>query len=150
MRFYLDTSIFGGYFEDEFSEWTVKLIDRMLEGEDIAVISDITLRELEPAPNQVRRLLEEVIKENAEFVEMDQESEKLAKNYLREKIVTEKYFADAIHIAIATINKVDVVVSWNFQHIVNLRQIRLYNSVNLKYGYQLLEIRSPREIVYEE
>jgi predicted nucleic acid-binding protein len=149
MRLYLDTSIFGGYFEDEFSEWTVKLIDRIVEGDDVAVISDITLRELENAPDSVRNLSERVIQENAELVEMTDEAEKLSQNYIKEKVVTQKYFADAVHIAIATINKVDVLVSWNFHHIVNLKRIRLYNSVNLKYGYTLLEIRSPREIVDE-
>jgi len=65
MRLYLDTSIFGGYFEDEFSEWTVKLIDRIIEGDDVAVISDITLRELENAPENVRDLSERVIQKNA-------------------------------------------------------------------------------------
>jgi len=53
------------------------------------------------------------------------------------------------HFAIVTINRVDVLVSWNFRHIVDLSRIRLYNSVNLKYGYPLLEIRSPREVLYE-
>lgn len=46
-------------------------------------------------------------------------------------------------------NKVDILVSWNFKHIVNLNRIRLYNATNLKYGYQILEIRTPREILNE-
>lgn len=61
-----------------------------------------------------------------------------------------EYLLDAQHIAIATINRVDVLVSWNFKHIVNLRRIHLYNSINLKYGYPLIEIRSPREVINEE
>lgn len=63
--------------------------------------------------------------------------------------VTEKYLVDAQHIAIGTIQRVDVLVSWNFKHVVNINRIRLYNSVNLKYGYPLLEIRSPQEVLYE-
>jgi predicted nucleic acid-binding protein len=149
MRLYLGTSIFGGYFENEFSEWTVKLIKRILNGEEIAVISDITLRELEKAPEVIRKLSERVMKVNAELVQLTEEAEKLALTYISEKVVTMKYFADAVHIAIATINKVDVLVSWNFQHIVNLKRIRLYNSVNLKSGYSLLEIRSPMEMIYD-
>ncbi len=66
---------------------------------------------------------------------------------MKDKIVTHKYRSDALHIAIATINKVDVLTSWNFKHIVNLSRIRLYNSINLKYGYGQIEIRSPRDIV---
>ena len=57
---------------------------------------------------------------------------------------------DAEHIAIATLNRVDVVVSWNFRHIVNLQRIRGFNSVNLKRGYPLLEIRSPWEVIIYE
>lgn len=73
----------------------------------------------------------------------------LANHYLDENVVSDKYLIDAQHIAIATVNKVDVVVSWNFQHIVNLNKIRSYNGVNLKYGYSLIEIRSPRELIHE-
>lgn len=57
---------------------------------------------------------------------------------------------DAQHIAVATISRVDVLVSWNFSHIVNLARIRGYNSVNLRQGYPILEIRSPREVFSDE
>lgn len=57
---------------------------------------------------------------------------------------------DALHIALATVARVDVLVSWNFKHIVNLRRIHAYNAVNLKRGYPLLEIRSPREVIGDE
>ena len=49
--------------------------------------------------------------------------------------------------ATATINRVDVLVSWNFKHIVNLQRIHAYNAVNLRYGYPLLEIRTPQEVI---
>jgi hypothetical protein len=58
--------------------------------------------------------------------------------------------ADALHIALATVARVDVLVSWNFKHIVNLTRIHAYNAVNLKRGYPLLEIRTPQEIVEDE
>ena len=93
---------------------------------------------------------EEIPREHKEFVILDDETKELAHRYMEEGVVTEEYLVDAQHIAIATVNKVDVLVSWNFRHIVNLTKIRLYNSVNLKYGYPLLEIRSPREVTYEE
>lgn len=147
MQFYLDTSIFGGYFEDEFSEWSTKLIHSIENGEHYAIISDITIKEIEKAPEHVFNLFQRVIQSNAEFVLMDKRAEDLANLYLKEKIVSQKYKADALHIAIATVNKIDVLVSWNFKHIVHLDKIRLYNAVNLKYGYSIIEIRSPREIV---
>ena len=67
--------------------------------------------------------------------------------YLEEGVITKKYFEDALHIAIATIYQVNVLASWNFKHIVNLDKIRLYNAVNLKNGYAMIEIRTPREIL---
>ena len=147
MKLYIDTSVFGGFFETEFQLWTRKLVDQIFDGEFTAVISDITLAELEPAPQNVRDLADRIISENAEFVTAGQADKNLAEKYLKEKIVTTKFRSDAMHIAIATINKVDVLTSWNFKHIVNLNRIRQYNSVNLKYGYSMVEIRSPMEIV---
>jgi hypothetical protein len=64
-----------------------------------------------------------------------------------EKIINEKYRSDALHIAVATVSGVDVLVSWNFKHIVNLNRIKLFNSINLKEGYNLLEIRTPLEVI---
>ncbi len=147
MKLYLDTSIFGGYFEPEFQVWTKKLVEEIIKGNYIAVINDLTLFELENAPLHVRDLADKIIKTNAEFVTVDSACTDLAKIYIKEKIVTSKYQSDALHIATATINRIDVVISWNFKHIVNLNRIRLYNSVNLKYGYSIIDIRSPREIV---
>jgi hypothetical protein len=75
-----------------------------------------------------------------EYLEPDEEAMFLAKKYIEEEVISEKYIVDSQHIAIATVNRCDVLVSWNFQHIVNLRRIRLYNSTNLKYGYPIIEI----------
>ena len=85
-----------------------------------------------------------------EYVIFDIDAVKLAQAYLREGVITDKYLLDAQHIAIATLSRVDVMVIWNFKHIVNLNRIRLYNSVNLKLGYPMIDIRSPREVLYEE
>jgi hypothetical protein len=147
MNLYIDTSVFGGYFEKEFQLWTRKLVEYIFDGEYTAIVSDITLAELETAPRNVRDLADKIISKNAQFGTARQQDNELAEKYLKERIVTEKFRSDALHIAIATINKVDVLTSWNFKHIVNLNRIRHYNSVNLKYGYTMIEIRSPMEIV---
>jgi len=146
-RVYVDTSVLGGVYDEEFKEWSTKLIDEFKEGIKIAVISDLTLRELEDAPQKVRKVLEEIPNKNKEYVVLNEEARKLAEYYIKEGIVSEKYLVDAQHIAIATVYKVDVLVSWNFKHIVNLQKIKQYNAINLKYGYTLLEIRSPREVI---
>lgn len=74
----------------------------------------------------------------------------LAEAYLAHGIVGPGSRSDALHVALATIGRVDVMVSWNFKHIVNLNRIRLFNAVNLEQGYGLIEIRTPMEVLYEE
>jgi hypothetical protein len=97
------------------------------------------LREPEEAPSNVRNLVEEIPKEHKEHATLNDEARGLARPYIEEGVVNEEYLGDAQYIVIATVNKVDVLVSWNFGHIVNLVRIRLYNSVNFKYGYPLLD-----------
>lgn len=139
----------GGYFDEEFSIWSQLLIQQFVNGKRIAVISDITLEELRNAPPAVMNLLNDIPSLYLERLKLDKESIKLANYYIRENVVTKKSIIDARHIALASINKVDVLVSWNFKHIVNYDRIRLYNSVNLKYGYSIIDIRNPRDLSYE-
>ena len=146
-RIYLDTSVIGGYLDKEFQVWSKQLFDEFKTGKKIAVISDITLDELENARQEIRDLLKLIPEKAKEYVLNDGEAEELADAYLKEGAITKKFYEDALHIAIATINKVDVLVSWNFKHIVNLDRIKKYNGVNLKHGYTILEIRNPREIL---
>jgi hypothetical protein len=101
------------------------------------------------APEHVRQVMADIPRTNIEIVNLTHEARLLSENYIKERIVTRKYLADTQHIAIATINQVDLLVSWNFRHIVNYNKIRLYNAVNLKYGYKLLEIRNPRDLTDE-
>jgi len=146
-RVYIDTSVIGGCFDHEFEEWSNKLFDEFNNGRKIAVLSDITLDELTNAPKRVRQIIETMPEHTFEIFASDNESEELANKYLLDKAVTEKYYEDALHIAIATIQQVHVLASWNFKHIVNLEKIKLYNAVNLKNSYPMIEIRTPREII---
>ncbi len=149
-RIYIDTSVIGGCEDDEFTEWSIKLFDDFKKGLRIAVISDLTRRELEGAPDMVKKRLLSIPIEYVENVTLNNETELLAQKYIDEGVVTDKHIIDAQHIALATIEHIDVLVSWNFQQIVNLNKIQGFNAVNLKTGYSILEIRSPREIINEE
>ena len=150
MQIYADTSVFGGYFDLEFEKWSRRLIDEFTAGFKIVAISDLTLKELENAPLEVRELVKKIPEKYKRYLTLDDEAIKLAQHYIKNGAVNKSYLIDAQHIAVATVNRVDVLVSWNFKHIVNLSKIRLYNSVNLKYGYPLLEIRSPLEVSNEK
>ena len=151
LRIYIDTSVIGGCVDKAFQNASRQLIDKFKQGEMIVVISELTTLELKDAPQEVRNVVREIPEENIEYAELTEEAVNLAGKYIAEGVIGKGKLVDAEHIAIATINRVDVLVSWNFRHIVNLQKIRGYNSVNLKYDYPLLEIRSPLEVItYEE
>jgi len=148
LRIYIENSVIGGYFDEEFKEHTRKLFDKFKEGIYKPVISSHVIAELENgAPDHVKENLKTVDYE--EHI-VNNEMLKLAEKYMEQKIVSENYYGDALHIAVATVIGVDVLVSWNFKHIVNLNRIKLFNSVNLREGYGILEIRSPREVIENE
>ncbi len=144
-RIYIDTSVFGGYFDVEFAEHTIPLFERLKNNEYILLYSTVTQDELENAPEKVKELVKNIKTENTEFLELNNEAVDLATDYIKEKVVGKTSYADCLHIALATINRADFLVSWNFKHIVNIQRIMGYNSVNIKNGYKQLEIRSPRE-----
>ena len=144
-RIYIDTSVFGGYFDEEFAEHTVPLFDRLKNNEFTLLFSTVTQDELEGAPEKVKHLVKSLKPEYTDFLDTNDEVVNLALEYISEKVVGQTSYADCLHIALATINRADFLVSWNFKHIVNVDRIRGYNSINIKNGYKQLEIRSPRE-----
>lgn len=149
-RIYIDTSVIGGCQDEEFSKWSIQLFEDFREGLRTAVVSDLTRRELEGAPESVKKTLLSLPDSNLENVFLTEEAETLAQKYVDDGVVSVRHIADAQHIAIASLERVDVLVNWNFKQILNLDRIHAFNSVNLKPGYPVLEIRSPREVIYEE
>ena len=150
VRIYTDTSVLGGCEDDEFREPSRRLFDAFQRGELMLVLSELTIRELEGAPDAVRTALGRVPGEHIEALALSPEAEDLASAYIADGAIGARMEADALHIALATVARVDVLVSWNFKHIVNLKRIHAHNAVNLKNGYPLLEIRTPREVPGDE
>jgi hypothetical protein len=146
-RIYTDTSVFGGCFDPEFRDPSVRLFERFRTGAEVLVLSDLTRLELRAAPPWVRELLATLPPQHVDSVELGEEARILADLYVASGVVGASMLADAQHIAAATVHRADILVSWNFKHIVNLRRIYGFNSVNLREEYPLLEIRTPREVV---
>ena len=144
-RIYIDTSVFGGYFDEEFSDHTIPLFEKINNNEFVILYSSVTQDELENAPERVKELVRNIKTTFTEFLETSDEVVDLAMEYITENVVGQTSYADCLHIALATIHRADFLISWNFKHIVNIQRIRGYNSINIKNGYKSLEIRSPRE-----
>jgi len=145
-RIYIDTSVYGGYFDKEFEIETKPFFEKVFEKKIKILISEILELELYRAPQYIQDFFESLPPELIERVEMTKEIENLAEMYIDEKVVGKTSRADCQHIALSTVYKADVLASWNFKHIVNLERIRGYNSINFREGYQMTEIRTPKEI----
>ena len=149
-RIYIDTSVVGGIFDNEFDVFTKMFFDKAFRGEIRLIISELLEEELINAPERVKDFFRTLPTTQLELVRLTKEAIELAEMYIDEKVVGETSRADCRHIALATLNNADVLVSWNFQHIVNLKRIRGYNSINLREGLHTLEIRSPKELMEYE
>ena len=149
-RIYLDTSVFGGCFDNEFEIWSNSLFRDINIGLFIGVTSEIVEAEIAEAPKKVKDQFSEFLETNPEILSLNIEVIKLVDNYLEHKILSEKFRNDMLHIALSTTADVDMLVSWNFRHIVRYDKIRKFNAVNLEQGYRTLDIYSPREVTSYE
>ncbi|MGR3319286.1 MAG: hypothetical protein ACUZ8O_12515 [Candidatus Anammoxibacter sp.] len=147
-KIYLDTSVFGGCFDDEFSNESKKLFEAIRNAEFILVLSSTTIAEINKAPSRVQKILTDLPPETVEIIEYNREEiGKLRDEYLKAGIVGSSSKLDAEHIAAASIAEVDFVVSWNFKHIVHFEKISGYQAVNILNGYKTIRIYSPKEVV---
>lgn len=149
-KLYLDTSVFGGYYDSGFEEDTQILFEKIKLGQFKIVYSNTTEDELLEAPEKVQALLPGIASAFKIKIELNEEAVNLADAYIAENVVGKTSRTDCFHIAMATIYAVDILISWNFKHIVNVKRIRGYNAVNMKLGYNTIDIRSPKEIIYNE
>jgi predicted nucleic acid-binding protein len=139
MRFYLDTSIFGGLFDQEFKKPTRALFDFIKTKRIKIIYSDILEKELELAPKSVKLLATNKLVQ-AECIDITEEMLDLAKMHIKEGALTQKSINDARHIAIATIAGASAIITWNFKHMANFIKIQQYNAINLREGYRMIRV----------
>lgn len=149
-RIYIDTSVIGGYFDDKFEEPTKRLFER-IENKDFDIyFSEVNETELSLAPQHIKDLKNLIPPDCYKYLELTEEAKTLAESYISEKVLGKASTNDAYHIAISSVNRLDCLISWNFKHIVNFDKIKLFNSINLKFGYPLIDIRTPFEFLKYE
>lgn len=151
IKYYLDTTIFNFVFAEgdtEKKDITVKLFKDLPSISNGIYISDEVIREINRAPEPRKsQLVGQLEETNPLLLEVDIEAEELAERYVKEGIIPERYRSDAVHIAVAVINGIEVIVSWNFEHIVKLKTRVMVNGINRLLGYHEIEICSPEEVI---
>ncbi|MEW6686121.1 MAG: PIN domain protein [Candidatus Edwardsbacteria bacterium] len=143
---YVDTSVIGGCCDPEFQEWSHGLLYDFKTGNFLLFLSELTDAEIQDAPDEVKNIYNEFRNCADRIMEITPEVIELADAYLNHGILASNYRNDAIHIAIATIAGADLLVSWNFKHVVHFEKIRKFNAVSIEMGYKPILIHSPREV----
>ena len=146
-RVYVDTSVFGGTQDVEFSDDSRRFLEEVRNGVFVVLISPLTMGELADAPESVSRAMFDLPPSQVESVPLSKEVIELAEEYVRTGVLGQRWADDAAHVAVATVAGADLIISWNFRHIVNFRRIQGFNSVNVRMGYQPITILSPREVI---
>lgn len=152
-KIYLETTLFNFYFDDdrEAHPDTVRLFEDIKAGKFKAFTSGYVIDELAKAPPEKRDKMLALIDQYAvEVLTLSSEAEQLANTYIEQGLVPLKYHTDAVHIAVAVVNTLDMIVSMNFQHIVKRKTrlgVSLINSLN---GYRSVEICTPMEVIDNE
>ncbi|OGX04340.1 MAG: hypothetical protein A3G87_04040 [Omnitrophica bacterium RIFCSPLOWO2_12_FULL_50_11] len=153
LKVYLDTSIFNFAISTQDvaaeKEVTVRFLDEVKNGRFLGHVSAIVLREINDTPEKRRQddLLKLMGQFELETLHRTEEADLLAERYIQEKIIPVKHFDDALHIAIASVHNLDVIVSWNFEHLVKFKTRREVQAVNTLLGYRTIEICTPQEIL---
>ncbi len=150
LRIYVDTSVIGGCLDAEFAPWSNGLLEDFRARRFRPVLSEIIAAEIRSAPEPVRITYAEILALGAELLTLGDEVRDLLAAYQAREILDPNFRNDMLHIALASVADVDVLVSWNFRHIVRLEKIRRFNAVNLELGYKSLNIYSPREVTLYE
>lgn len=150
LKLYLETSIFGfmvGTRQDPYTEATERLFHEIAQGYFDAFVSDEVLRELRKAPNPLRgQLFEIVATHRLHELDVNQEARELTARYIEAGIIPAKVEPDALHIAVATVHGLDILVSWNLQHIVKTKTRREVSAINALWGYRSLDLATPQEV----
>lgn len=149
IRVYVDTSVFGGVFDDEFKKASLLFFEQVRLNLFEVFISPIVQNEISLAPQQVQDFYAEILP-RTKIMDISDEALGLRDSYLKANIVSKKYSNDALHVALATASGCTIIVSWNFKHIVHFEKIALYNAINISEGYQQIAIYSPLEVISYE
>lgn len=148
LRVYFDASVFGGCLEDRFERGSKALFEAVRGKRIVPLISDMLIAELARAPRRVQDVFSAVLRGGSfERLEAGDVTAALQEAYLYASVVTENYADDALHVAHPTLAKADVVVSWNFKHLVHPARVRAFNAVNTERGYGPVVIPTPDDVV---
>jgi predicted nucleic acid-binding protein len=152
-RIYLETTMFNYYFDEDRDAHadTVTFFEECAAGKFEPFTSYYAIDELEDAPSEKRgKMISLIEKYNIAVLAASNEADNLARRYVSEGALPQGSMSDASHIAVASVNGLDMIVSLNFRHIVREKTIKMTSAINMLLGYKAVEINAPMEVIDDE
>lgn len=150
LKLYVDSTVITGCCSNEYESWSRSLLEDFRSGLYVPVISSLVQAELADANGAVLRHYTDLLQCEPRIIQQNEQAETLADLYVDRKILTRQHFHDALHVALSTLAEVDILVSWNYQNILHINQVRRFIMVNLELGLKPIQIRSPRVVASYE
>jgi len=110
-------------------------------------ISEITIEEINLIANKKLKFNFLKLIKSLKILKISSEIKMLAEAYLEANIIPREYINDALQIATASVNKLDLLLSWNFRHMVNKRVETKVNAINVLYNFPKIDIAAPGELL---
>lgn len=154
MKVYLDTSVIS-YLDQKDAPERMKETQHMWElfkkGRYEIYISDIVVYEINKCRTEKREILLDYLDQiEYNIIETDENTVSLAEKFIDFGILKRKSYDDCRHIAAAVLAECDLIISWNFKHIVNVKTIQGVKAVTTYEGYKDLMIYPPSALLGEE
>ncbi|MEK7398339.1 MAG: PIN domain-containing protein [Candidatus Poribacteria bacterium] len=148
LRVYLDTSVFSAYFDDRLKDRQNATKEFWLRSDEFDIAtSEVTYQELSQTNNdELRANFQRMLDDDVTIYPLTEDIRNLARYYVSSGIFGQAMFNDALHVAVAVMNRQDIILSWNFKHLVNRRRRMQINQINVSLGLPIIEIIPPPEI----
>ena len=152
-KIYIETTIFNHYFDTDRDSHpaTLALFDEIKSGKYKAYTAPYVVDELKKAHEPKRtKMLNLITDYDIIVLTANDETQQLADSYIYEGIIPDSHRYDSLHIASATVNELDFIISMNYQHINRHQTKTLTSLINAKHGYKPITILTPMEVVDHE
>jgi predicted nucleic acid-binding protein len=150
-KIYLETTMFNYYFDTDRDGHadTVRLFKEIQAGRYEAYTSLYVIDELEETKDERKRssMIALIGEYGITVIPGDDEAQRLAAVYIGAGIIPATKSYDSLHIAIASINDLDYIFSFNFQHINRIKTKTMTGAINVGEGYKPVTIATPGEVV---
>jgi predicted nucleic acid-binding protein len=150
-KLFIETTVFNFYFEGKQGQKqkdAIRLFDAITKGRYEAYTSQTVVDEIKAASEEKSKKMDILSRKHIKkFIVLSPEAVQMANLYITKGIIPSKYKEDALHIAIATVNNFDLVISYNLGHIVKTKTMIGTGLVNLREGYRQIGLSTPTEVL---